>query len=157
MEEFVSSDILRQEKTRAAIETVLYRLPEEVAKDLTGRAFPVIFIQSYTTTIARFARSQAFFVEPDEPPVFTQGFYIITLADELEVKGSVDAIAGIVAHELAHKYLEHLKSPAATCEAERAANGLIKAWGFEDQLLAAQSLFGARNKSDSRCFDETPR
>lgn len=155
MKEFVSGDLLHQKKTRTAIEQVLSNLPDEAADRLLSRDFPILFIMSYTTTIARFARAQAFFVEPDDPPHFAEGLYIITLADELESKGTVEAIAGIVAHELAHKYLEHLRAPTSTCEMERQANNLIKSWGFEDAFVQAKDLFGAKHKSDSRCYEES--
>lgn len=63
------------------------------------------------------------------------------ISDELS-GGTPAAIEGIVAHELAHRVLEHIQRGHVSCTAEREANQLIKSWGFGEEYKSASAEFG---------------
>lgn len=152
--EFVSSELLGYANIAFALDAVLLNLPENVFAFATDRTKPVLFINTVTSGIARFARSMDFTVEADDPPTFTDGFRIILLGDELNQTADPKAIEGVIYHELAHHYLGHLQSDARSCELEREANAEVKRWGFEDKYLKAKEAFGAKKSADSPCFEE---
>jgi len=153
----VGGDLKNSINVYQAIQNVFLKISDGVFNKLTDHKRPVIFLDSYTTTIARFARGHQFLVTPDDPKdTLSDGIYIIVLGDELN-NAPVGAIEGIVAHELAHRYLEHLLKPTDNCEMEREANKLIKSWGFEEEYLQASKAFGAKHKDDSPCFEEKHR
>ncbi|MBF0123185.1 MAG: hypothetical protein HQL21_07275 [Candidatus Omnitrophica bacterium] len=72
---------------------------------------------------------------------------LIKLRDAL-VDGSSDAIMGIVAHEIAHRVLDHLRRNDVSCQAERETNRLIKSWGFAKEFEAASKEFGKAKVGD---------
>lgn len=136
-----------------ALTNALNKLPEEVYLDVTGRASPVIFINSITSGIARFANSKEFYFKGDEPPAFQEGFYLVVLGDELNNTENIEAIEGVILHELAHDFLKHLRAPKHNCDMEREANRLVKSWGYAKEYEQASEAFGAKHPGDSPCAD----
>ena len=61
----------------------------------------------------------------------------------------VEAIEGVVLHEIAHRVLEHGTSEKASREKGRAANRLVKKWGFTRELEKAIERFG-----ESKCEEK---
>lgn len=150
----VSIDLKNSPNIHQALQNVFLKLPDDVFNEVTDHKRPVIFLGSYTTTIARYARSHQFLVTPtDHKDTLNDGVYIIILADELN-SSSVEAIEGIIYHELAHRYLEHLLKSSLNCDVEREANRLVKQWGFEKEFSAASNELGAKLPGDSPCRDE---
>ncbi|HBR14395.1 MAG TPA: hypothetical protein DD723_02485 [Candidatus Omnitrophica bacterium] len=157
MREFVSGGIRHVfPKTAAALERVLRALPEDVFLLVTDRAHPVIFVDHYTTGIARYAGSDEFVFEPDDPPAFGQGFYLIKVGDAMNDVSDPQAIEGVLLHEIAHRVLNHLQAGVLSCEQEREANRLVKRWGFEKKFAAAKKHFGSKSKEDSPCHEDVP-
>ncbi|MBP9855426.1 MAG: hypothetical protein KBD53_11220 [Candidatus Omnitrophica bacterium] len=136
-----------------ALTNALNKLPDDVFQDVTDRKSPVVFINTITTGIARYANSKEFRFIGDEPPAFQEGFYLMVLGDELNDSNNIPAIEGIILHELAHDYLKHLRAPKHNCEMEREANRLVKAWGYTKEYEAASKEFGAKKPGDSPCKD----
>ncbi len=134
-----------------ALTNVFMELPDDVFHALTDPKRPVIFVSNITTGIARYAHATEFI--KTKKSTFAQGFYLITLADELNNTDDVEAIEGIIFHELAHRYLEHLRRSQFSCEMEKEANGLVKKWGFEKKFLKAKEKFGSKKIGDSPCQD----
>jgi hypothetical protein len=126
-----------------AIKDVLMRVPKDVFLELTDRAYPIVFTEYHTKGMGRFANSANIIVLEDDPPTFTSGFYMVKLSTELCETGSKDAISAVVAHELAHRYLDHGKGGMHSAQNERETNALIIEWGFEKEFKAAQKAFGA--------------
>jgi hypothetical protein len=93
--------------------------------------------------MGKWANSAGIFVEPNDPPTFTKGIWIVKLNTQMNEVNSVEAIEGVVLHELAHKVLEH-QGGTFNPEIEREANRLVKKWGFERQFLKAKEFFGAK-------------
>ncbi len=89
----------------------------------------------------------------DDPLTFQNGFYLTTLSDELNDAPDPEAIEGILFHEMAHRYLEHLRAEEFSCEMEREANRLVKQWGFETEYQKASQTLGSKKKGDSPCQD----
>jgi len=137
-----------------ALLNALNKLPDDVYTTVTDRRRPIIFLHSYSSGIARYANSTEFIVEKNDPPTFQDGFYIVILGDELNTAGDVQAIEGIILHETAHRYLEHLSTEELGCQMEREANRLVKQWGYEEEYLKASYTFGAKKKDDSPCQDQ---
>ncbi len=154
LEEFASGNLLGNPKTRIALQSALSDLPKEIFIEITNRNRPIIFTDYYTVGIAKYASSLEFRMREEDPPTFEDGFFMIRLGDALNEADHPDAIKGIVAHEIAHHVLEHLRAGEFSCEFEREANQLIKTWGFEDELAQASKLFGAKKKGDSPCSDK---
>ena len=134
-----------------ALNAVFMKLPNDVFIAVTNPKRPVIFVSNISSGIARYAHSTEFI--KTKKATFADGFYLITLADELNAMDDVEAIEGIIFHELAHRYLEHLRKPTFSCEMEREANRLVKAWGFEKEFLKAKKRFGSEKVGDSPCQD----
>ena len=155
LKEFVSSDIrVDSPKIYHALQNVFAKLPDDVADKITMREFPVVFVSSISSGIAHYAHARTFLRGDDEPQSFQNGFYLIILNDELNNASSIEAVEGIILHEIAHPYLEHFLNPAPGCELEREANRLVKSWGFEGEYLKAKELFGHKTEGDSPCHDE---
>ena len=151
--EFVGDNVKESyPKIGQAIENVFMKLPDNVFRSLTDRSRPVIFVVNITAGIAKYANAVEFDIRPEDPPTFQKGFYLIKLGDDLEDLGDVVAIEGVVAHELAHRYLEHLKVPFS-CDIERQANQQAKDWGFGKEYLSAKETFGSKTPTDSPCHD----
>ncbi|MBF0485446.1 MAG: hypothetical protein HQL16_02915 [Candidatus Omnitrophica bacterium] len=142
--EFCSGGIVQGgSKTFLAVQDVLMRVPFDVFVNVTNRRHPVLFTEYFDSGTARFANSSEIFSGPDDAPAFEDGIMIMKLSTELDSADSPAAIEGIVAHELAHHVLEHVKKGVAgSCNAEREANRLIKKWGFAKEYEAASKSFG---------------
>ncbi|MCA9401133.1 MAG: hypothetical protein KC713_05865 [Candidatus Omnitrophica bacterium] len=154
--EFIPGGLIRgYPKTFEAIRNVLNKLPEEPFKKVIDRGRPVIFLDVASGGIARYANAIDFYFRPGDPAAFEKGFYLIKLGEELEEADDVQQIEGIIAHELTHHVLDHLRGPV-DCDTEREANRLVKKWGFEEELKKASERFGAKKPEDSPCYEPKP-
>jgi hypothetical protein len=140
MAEF-SSEIPKEATLGQAIREVLMRLPPETLLKLLDRRKPVIFTEMYDSGTAQFASTTEYNLEPQDIPAMQNGVTILKLSSTLN-NGSKEAAMGIVAHELAHRALEHVRRGRVTAEAEAEANALVKTWGFEKEYFAASHEFG---------------
>jgi len=138
-----------------AIKNVLQGMPYQDFLNATNRQRPVIFTEFYDSGTARFASSQEFFISEDDPPCCQKGFTIIKLGLGLGLAQTPEPIEGLIAHELAHRVLDHIRKEHMNCDAEREANALIKKWGFKKEFQEASKLFGQR-KGDPAACQETP-
>ena len=55
---------------------------------------------------------------------------------------------------MAHRHLNHLRQKELSCEMEREANRLVKAWGFETEYKKVSATFGSKKIGDSPCQDQ---
>ncbi len=127
-----------------AIRDVLTRMPFEDFLKITDRRRPVLFTEFFDSGTAQFANSSEIISLPDDAPAFQDGLTIIKLSTALASKENKAAIRGVIAHEIAHRALEHVKNSKRTCAAEREANALIKQWGFVDEYTQASQAFGQK-------------
>lgn len=147
--EFASGNILGYfGNIRTALQSALGKLPNDVFLSVTERSRPTLFVDVYTTGIARYANALEFNMREDDAPVFQNGFYLIKLGDELDKVSDPQAIEGIIFHELAHRVLNHLNTQGESCDMEREANRMVKQWGFEKEFLKAKEAFGSKQKGD---------
>ena len=153
LKEFVGNSLFYYPNIRSALFNALAKLPDDVFATVTDRRHPLIFVISINSGIARFANATEFVTEKNDPPTFTEGFYLIILGDELNNTTDVEAIEGVILHEIAHDYLQHLRVDQPSCELEREANRLVKEWGYEEIFLKAKAQFGSKSKDDSPCYD----
>jgi len=137
--------------TYQAIRDVLLRMPYKDFLYVTDRQRPVLFTEFYDSGTARFASSSEFIVTKDDPPCCTGGFTIIKLGMGLGLAKTPGPIEGVVAHEIAHRVLEHIKNGDVSCDAERASNALIKKWGFKKEFKEASELFGQKKGDPAAC------
>ncbi len=150
--EYVSSEVRPvYQKIHAALNNVLDVLPHDVFSFVTNPDLPVVFVTSTSDGIARFAHSRPFIKEGKAEQSFKNGFYLIVLGDELDGVDDIQAIEGVLLHEMAHPFLKHYKSNLSSCEQERQANQQVIAWGFKTQFQAAKSAFGHKTTGDSPC------
>ncbi len=141
--EFCSQGIMAGDsKVFQAIWQVFMKVPDDVFFTITNRRRPVLFTEYYDSGMGQFANSSEIYTLPNDPPAFEDGLTIVKLSSGLNEGGSVEAITGIVAHELAHRVLEHAKKKGPGCEMEREANRLIQIWGFKNEFLEAKKFFG---------------
>ena len=137
-----------------AIENVLKKIPYEDFLKVTDRRRPVLFVEFYDSGTARFASSQEFIVSKGDKPCCQEGFTIIKLGLGLAQAKTSDAIEGVVAHELAHRILDHIRQGHTDCDAERAANALIKTWGFIKEFEEAGKMFGHKEGDPAPCQEK---
>ena len=135
--EFVSEGIRRFPYLFNSVDEVLMRLPEEIFSKISRRENPVIFTEYFDSGKARLADSSAVKVLPEDPPTFTQGFYLIKLSSELERHPK--AAKAVIAHEIAHHVTRYAHSKEGD-ELEKAANRLIRRWGFGRELQEARKV-----------------
>ena len=140
-----------------SIEQVLLKMPEKDFVYVTNRRRPILFIDYYDSGTARFASSQEFLVSPKDPPCCQEGFTLIKLGQGLGLAKTTTAIEGVVAHEIAHRVLEHIKKGNVNCDAERASNRLIKQWGFTKEFEEAKKLFGTKKGDPAGCQEALPK
>ena len=134
-----------------AIQEVLLRMPYKDFLNVTNRQRPVLFTEFYIEGTARFASSTEFIVKEDTPPCCQQGFTLVKLGMGLGLAKTPDPIEGVVAHEIAHRVLDSIRKGHVNCDAERAANALIKKWGFKKEFKEASRLFGQRKGDPAAC------
>jgi len=134
-----------------ATKDVLLRMPYKDFLYVTNRQRPVLFTEFYDSGTARFASSSEFIVTKDDPPCCSEGFTIIKLGMALGIATTPGPVEAVVAHEIAHRVLEHIKNGDVSCDAERASNRLIIKWGFKKELRAASKLFGQRKGDPDGC------
>jgi len=132
-----------------AIRDVLLRIPDDAFLKITDRERPVLFTEVYDSGTAQFANTAEIIAEEGDAPAFTKGLTIIKLSTALDSAKTATPIKGIVAHELAHRYLEHAIKGNLSCESEREANRLIKSWGFEKEYEQASEQFGHKKTGGS--------
>lgn len=142
LQEFCSPAFAEGSNIHTAIRNVLLKIPDDVYEKVTDRRRPVLFTEVHPSGTARFANTAEIIVPPGDIPAFQDGLTIMKLSTELESAGSPDPIAGIVAHELAHKYLDHAIKGGVTCKTERETNTLVKNWGFMREFEAASENYG---------------
>lgn len=136
-----------------AVREVLMRMPYKDFLSVTRRERPMLFTEFYDAGTARFASSSEFIVSDDEPPCCQQGFTIVKLGMGLGGAKTPGPIEGVVAHEIAHRVLDSIKKGNVNCGAERAANALIKKWGFKKEFKEASRLFGQRKGDPAACHE----
>ena len=156
MIEFCSPDLLHDPKIRTAIEDVLQRMPYKDFLKVTDRQRPVFFTEVHSSGTARFASSSEIIVGDNEPPCCRQGFTMLKLGLSLDQAQTPAAIEGVIAHELAHRVLDHIRKGNVNCAAERQSNALIKQWGFGKEFAAASKMFGQRKGDPAGCQEKTP-
>ena len=141
-------------KIFTAIQDVLMRMPYKDFLIVTNRQRPVIFMEVYDSGTARFASSQELIIDKKDEPCCREGFTVIKLG--LGLDGAKDSvpIKGVVAHELAHRVLDHIRKGYVNCDAERQANRLIKKWGFGKEFLEASRVFGQRKGDPAGCQEK---
>ena len=137
-----------------AIKDVLQRMPYKDFLTVTNRRRPVLFVEFYDSGTARFASSQEFIVSKGDKRCCQEGFTIIKLGLGLAQAKTSDAIEGVVAHELAHRVLDHIRQGHTDCNAERAANALIKTWGFTKEFEEASKMFGHKEGDPAPCQEK---
>jgi hypothetical protein len=141
--------------TYQAIKDVLSRMPYKDFLNVTDRQRPVLFTEFYSEGTARFASSSEFIVNPDDPPCCRDGFTMVKLGMSLGLAKTPGPIEGVVAHEIAHRVLDSIRKGNVNCDAERAANRLIRQWGFKKEFKEASQLFGQK-KGDPAACQEVP-
>ena len=134
-------------KIGPAIREVMMRLPEAALTKVLDRRRPVMFVDVYSGGTGRFASSSEVVVSPKDAPAFQEGMTLIKISDAL-TDGSSEAIKGIIAHEIAHRVLDHIRLNHVSCQSEREANRLIKSWGFTREYEAASKEFGREKAGD---------
>lgn len=140
MAEF-SSGVFKGSNIGPAIREVLMRLPADDLKTVMNRRRPVVFVEAYDAGTARFVSSSEMILTKNDVPAFQEGMTIVKISTALE-NGSPEAIQGIVAHELAHRVLDHVRLGKVSCQSEREANHLVKSWGFIKEYEAASKEYG---------------
>ena len=140
LDEF-STQSFKESKIGPAIRAVMMRMPADALKIMMNRRRPVLFVEVYSSGTARFASSSEVMVTAKDKLAFQEGMTLIRISDAL-AGGSSEAIMGIVAHEIAHRVLDHIRQNHVSCQAEKEANRLIKSWGFTKEFEAASQEFG---------------
>lgn len=140
-----------------AIENVLERMPSKDFLNVTDRRRPVIFTEFYDSGTARFASSSEFIVMPQDAPCCQEGFTIVKLGLSLGLSKTKEPIEAVVAHELAHRVLDHIRKGNVNCDAERRSNALIKKWGFGKEFKEASRIFGQKKGDPAGCQEVPPR
>ncbi len=154
LSEFCAQDFIHSfPKIYSGITSALVKVPHDVFLSVTDRSRPVLFTGYYTVGTARFANTSEIRVADNDVPAMQKGFTLVKLSTDLE-DGIVDAIAGVVMHELAHRYLEHAMLDKLTCAQEREANHLIQSWGADEQYQQAKKYFGRKDHSESKSCQE---
>jgi hypothetical protein len=137
--------------TYQAIKDVLLRMPYKDFLNVTNRQRPMLFTEFYDSGTARFASSSEFIVTKDDPPCCKEGFTIVKLGMSLGLAKTSGPIEGVVAHEIAHRVLDSIRKGNVNCDAERAANALIRKWGFKKEFKEASRLFGQKKGDPAGC------
>lgn len=138
-----------------AIKDVLLRMPYRDFLNVTNRQRPTLFTEFYDSGTARFASSSEFIVTEEDPPCCKEGFTLVKLGMGLGLAKTPGPIEGVVAHEIAHRVLDSIRKGNVSCDAERAANALIRKWGFKKEFKEASKLFGQK-KGDPAACQEVP-
>ncbi|MBF0593577.1 MAG: hypothetical protein HQL22_01270 [Candidatus Omnitrophica bacterium] len=138
----------------AAISDVLLRIPLEAFLKVTDRRHPVLFTEVYDAGTARFANTAEIISSEDDAPAFQGGMAIIKLSTAFNEAATPAPIEGVIAHELAHRVLEHVRIVHKTCDLERQANALVKQWGFVDEYKQASLMFGHREGDAASCKED---
>lgn len=151
-----SAPSFMKSKTGPAIRAVLLKMPADALQKVMDRRRPVMFVETPSSGTARFATSSEVIMTEEDKPAYQEGMTLILISDALS-DGTPEAIQGIVAHELAHRVLEHIRTGHTSCTAEREANALIKSWGFVKEYESASAEFGQAKVGDgvAGCTEET--
>ncbi len=153
--EFCSQGIIHgMPNIYAALTAVLRRIPLNAFLQVTNRRRPILITEYYDSGTARFANTSEIVSSNDDAPAGDQGLTIIKLSSALNEAASPSPIEGVLAHELAHRVLDHARKGRVTCREEREANQLIKQWGFSDEYTEASRFFGHKPGDPASCRDE---
>jgi len=136
-----------------AIKDVLLRMPYNDFLSVTRRERPILFTEFYLEGTARFASSSEFIVNDEAPSCCKEGFTLVKLGMSLGLAKTPGPIEGVVAHEIAHRVLDTIKKGNVNCGAERAANRLIRKWGFKKEFKEASQLFGQKKGDPVACHE----
>ncbi len=123
-----------------ALFQIMEVLPDEVFWEITKRDFPIMFTEIFSSGNASLANSSATRRMALDPPTFFNGFWLVKLGSNLEDSQNSLAIKGVIAHEIAHRYLNH--SHGSGEAGERAANRQVQAWGLQEEYEAAKAEWG---------------
>ncbi len=148
LDEFCSRGIVgTSPKTYAAIQDVLVRVPLKVFFTITQRDYPILFTEYHYQGQGRLATSSSVRRMEEDPPTFGNGFWMVKISAELEDVYTQEVITGIIAHEVAHRYLGHhpSKTRLAASRLERMANHLVQRWGFDKEFQAAREANTGHN------------
>lgn len=137
-----------------AVRNVLQKMPYADFLYVTNRKRPIIFTEFYDSGTARFASSSEFIVTLQTPPCCQEGFTLIKLGMGLGLAKTTAPIEGVVAHEIAHRVLESIKKGNVDCNEEKAANALIRQWGFKKEFKEASQLFGQKKGDPAACREK---
>jgi hypothetical protein len=135
-------------KIHTAISNVLAKMPYRDFLNVTDRHRPVIF---YDPAGSPVASSLEFVVTKEDGPCCQQGFTIIKIGAKLQEAKDLHTIEGVIAHELAHRVLDHIKRGKVNCASEREANQLIMRWGFGKEFKSASKEMGHREGDPKPC------
>lgn len=151
LSEFASPAFKNIPKIYTALKNVLVRMPYEDYLKVTDRSRPIFFTEVYDAGTAQYANSAEIIAEEGEEPCCQKGFTMIKLSVGLAKAKDSKAIEGVVAHEVAHRVLDHVKKGRVNCAAEREANALIRQWGFGGEFKQASKTFGSRKGDPAAC------
>ena len=150
--EFCSQGIIQgMPGIHTAIQDVLERLPLKDFLNVTDRRRPVLFTEYYDSGTARFANTSEIIALADDAPAWEAGLTIIKLSSALNEADTPEPVKGVVAHELAHRVLDHSRKGPVTCKEEREANTLVGQWGFKEEFQQASKMFGRKEGEPSSC------
>ncbi len=153
--EFCSQGIIRgMPKIYAALKEVLRRISLPDFLNVTDRRRPVLVTEYYDSGTARFANTSEIISSAEDAPAGEMGLTIIKLSSALNDADSPLPIEGVLAHELAHRVLDHARKGRVTCNAEREANGKVRQWGFAEEFKAASKMFGHKEGEPVSCREE---
>ena len=153
--EFCSQGIVRgMPKIFTALEDVLRRIPLPDFLNVTDRRRPVLITEYYDAGTARFANTSEIIASEEDAPAAERGLTIIKLSSALNEADSPAPIKGVLAHELAHRVLDHARQGGGSCKKEREANRLIKKWGFTEEYKEASHFFGHKDGDPASCSEE---
>ena len=117
---------------RQALSNVLSRLPDCVFEDLIQIDDPVVIVD-----VPGIAGSTSFYQQRNKFRI-KKGIRIVMLRAELN-DNPIEAIMGIIAHELAHVYV-HVRSDKEVPWANIESNKLVGHWGFDKELMMASKM-----------------
>lgn len=153
--EFCSQGIARgMPRIFTALKEVLRRMPLSDFLNVTDRHRPVLFTEYYDSGTARFANTSEIMTSDDDAVAADKGMTIIKLSSALNEADSPAPVEGVLAHELAHRVLDHARKGRVSCKEEREANRLIKQWGFTEEFKEASRLFGHKEGDPVSCHED---
>jgi len=149
LSEFCSQSFIQHfTKVYDGIKNALMKIPYDIFLEITDRSKPMLFSETYSSGMSRYAGSSNIRTFPDDAPAFMDGLTIVKLSVEMNKARDVQAIEGVILHEIAHRVLKHSLVQVYSKEYERAANQQVIDWGYEKEFLKAKEQFGVHKKQD---------